>query len=245
MRYILEGSVRKANSRVRVTAQLIDASLGNHLWADRYDRDLASIFELQDEITSKVIDSVGPQIVVTEATRVRRKPPQSVDAWDFVIQALPHMWRMTMEDHQRALDLLQQAIALDPNYAHAYALIGWIYVTMFNLDTRRPIGEFTDRVLESGEKAVALDDQDPWGHLALGLGHARRRRSDLALSHLSKSVDLNPSFALGYAGLGYALAVGGQPERGIQVLEKAHRLSPRDPFLALYSPIVRYMALFA
>ena len=245
VRYILEGSVRKADSRVRVTAQLIDASLGNHLWADRYDRDLASIFELQDEITSKVIDSVGPQILVTEATRVRRKPPQSVDAWDLVIQALPHMWRMTVEDHQRALELLQQAVGLDPNYAHAHALMGWIYVSMFNLDTRRPIGEYTAKALDVGAKAVALDDQDPWGHLALGLGHARRRRSDLALSHLSKSLDLNPSFALGYAGLGYALAVGGEPERGLQALEQAHKLSPRDPFLALYSPIVRYMALFA
>jgi len=244
-RYILEGSVRKADNRVRVTAQLIDATQGNHLWADRYDRDLADIFDLQDELTSKVIDSVGPQILVTEATRVRRKPPQSIDAWDLVIQALPHMWRMTTTDHQRALQMLQQAIEIDPNYAHAHALIGWIYVSMFNLDTRRPIGEFTDRALESGTRAVTLDDQDPWGHLALGLGHARRRRSELAQSHLSKSVELNPSFALGYAGLGYALAVGGQPERGLESLEQAHRLSPRDPFLALYSPTVRYMALFA
>jgi tetratricopeptide (TPR) repeat protein len=92
---------------------------------------------------------------------------------------------------------------------------------------------------------VALDDQEPWGHLVLGLGHARRRRPEAAFTHLSQSIDLNPNFALGYAGLGYALACGGQPERGLQSLEQAHRLSPRDPFLAIYAPTVRYMALFA
>jgi TolB-like protein len=245
VRYILEGSVRKANTRVRVTAQLIDAVSGNHLWADRYDRDLTDIFDLQDEITNKVIGSVGPQILVAEAARIRRKPTHNLDAWDLVMQALPHMWRLRTEEHERALKLLQQAVALDANYAHAHALIGWIYVTMFNLDTRKSIGEFTDQALEFGQKSVTLDEQEPWGHLVLGLGHARRRRSELALTHLSKSVELSPSFALAHAGLGYALAVGGQPERGLRSLEQAHKLSPRDPFLALYSPIVRYMALFA
>ena len=245
VRYVLEGSVRKAASRVRVTAQLIDASKGVHLWADRYDRELANIFELQDEITNKVIDSVGPQIIVAEAARVRRKPPQSIDAWDLVMQALPRMWHMSTEEQRHAQDLLQQAITLDSEYAHAHALLGWTYVNMFNLDSRTPIGEFTDQALDAGERAVTLDEQDHWGHLVLGLGHARRRRSETAVMHLSQAVELNPNFALGYAGLGYAFACGGQPERGLEALEQAQRLSPRDPFLAIYAPVVRYMALFA
>jgi TolB-like protein len=245
VRYVLEGSVRKAANRVRVTGQLIDASNGNHLWAEKYDRELADIFALQDDITSRVIGSVAPQILVAEAARVQRKPPQSVDAWDLVMQAVPHMWRMSTDEHARAQELLQRAIALDGNYAHAHALLGWTYVTMFNLDTRRPIGEWTDRVLASGATAATLDDEEPWAHLVLGLGHARRRRPQLAFRHLTKSVELSPSFALGYAGLGYALACGGQPESGLQALEEAHRLSPRDPFLAIYAPTVRYMALFA
>jgi Flp pilus assembly protein TadD len=116
---------------------------------------------------------------------------------------------------------------------------------MFNLDTRRPIGEFTNQVLAAGARAVMLDDDEPWGHLVVGLGHARRRRSPLAFKHLTKSVELSPSFALGHAGLGYALACGGQPESGLVALEEAQRLSPRDPFLAIYAPVVRYMALFA
>ena len=245
VRYVLEGSVRKAASRVRVTAQLIDASKGVHLWADRYDRELANIFELQDEITNKVINSVGPQIIVAEAARVRRKPLQNVDAWDLVMQALPHMWHMSTEEQRHAQNLLQQAVALDPGYAHAHALLGWTYVNMFNLDSRTPIGEFTDQALDAGGRAVTLDEQDHWGHLVLGLGHARRRRPEAAVTHLSQSVELNPNFALGYAGLGYAFACGGQSERGLEALEQAQRLSPRDPFLTMYAPVVRYMALFA
>jgi TolB-like protein len=245
VRYILEGSVRKSASRVRVTGQLIDAMAGNHLWADRYDRELSDIFELQDEITNRVIGSVSPQILLAEAARVRRKPPQSIDAWDFVMQALPHMWRMSPDEHRRAQALVQQAIELDPNYAHAHALLGWIYITLFNLNVRSPIGEFTDKAVDAGGRAVALDDQEPWGHLVLGLGHARRRRPEPARAHLTRSIELNPNFALGYAGLGYALACGGAPEQGLQSLEQAQRLSPRDPFLATYTPIVRYMAFFA
>jgi TolB-like protein len=245
VRYILEGSVRKSASRVRVTGQLIDATAGNHLWAERYDRELSDIFELQDEITTRVVGSVSPQILIAEAARVRRKTPQSVEAWDLVMQALPYMWRMTTEDHGRAQDLLLEAIGLDPEYAHAYAMLGWTYITMFNLDTGRPIHEFTERALDAGTRAVELDDQDPWAHLVLGLAHARRRRPKPALMHLSKAIELNPSFALGHAGLGYGLAAGGDPERGLEALEQAHRLSPRDPFLAIYAPTVRYMALFA
>ena len=245
VRYVLEGSVRRSANRVRVTGQLIDAALGNHLWAERYDRELADIFEVQDDITNSVIGSVGPQILVAEAARVRRKPPQSIDAWDLVMQALPHMWRMSPDEHRRAQLLVEQAIELDPDYAHAHALLGWIYITLFNLNVRRPIGELTDKALDAGGKAVELDDQEPWGHLVLGLAHARRRRPDAAFAHLSKAIELSPSFALAHAGLGYAQACGGRPERGLKSLEQAHRLSPRDPFLATYAPIVRYMAFFA
>ncbi|HET9686245.1 MAG TPA: winged helix-turn-helix domain-containing tetratricopeptide repeat protein [Pseudolabrys sp.] len=244
VRYVLEGSVRKASGRVRVTAQLVDASKGVNLWAERYDRDLANIFELQDEITNRVIDSVGSQIIVAEAARVQRKSPQNIEAWDLVMQALPHMWRMTVDEQRVAQDLLQQAVGLDSDYAHAHALLGWTHLCMFNLNTRMPIGEFTEKALACGWRALALDEQDHWGHLVVGLGYTRRRRPDPAVMHLSKALELNPNFALGYAGLGYAYACGGQPERGLESLEQAQRLSPCDPFLAIYAPVARYMALF-
>ena len=245
VRYVLEGSVRKAGGRVRVTGQLIDAVYGVHLWADRYDRELADIFDLQDELTNSVVGAVSPQILNAEAARIRQKPPQSIDAWDLVMQALPHMWRVSAEEQRRAQELLQQAVALDAEYAHALALLGWTYVSLFNMAALRPIGEFTDTAFDIGTRAVALDNEEPWAHLVLGLSHARQRRSELAVAHLSQSVHLNPNFALGYSGLGYAFACGGEPERGLQSLEQALRLSPRDPFLAIYAPTVRYMALFA
>jgi len=215
VRYLLEGSVRKAAGKVRVTGQLIDAANGVHLWADRYDREMADVFAIQDDITNRVIDSVGSQIVAAEAARIRRKPPQSIDAWDFVIQALPHMWRASADEQRRAQDLLRQAIAIDPDYAHAHALLGWTHVSLFNLVAGQPLNEFVDQALEVGMRAVSLDGDEPWAHLVLGLGHSRRRRPERAVTHLSNAISLNPSFALAYAGLGYALACGSEPERGL------------------------------
>ncbi len=245
VRYVLEGSVRKAAGRVRVTAQLVDATKRIHVWAERYDSVLANMFNQQDEITSRIIDSVRSQLVMAEAARVRRKAPQNTDAWELVMQALPHMWRMNTAEQRLAQDLLQQAVALDADYAHAHALLGWTYVSLFNLDSHTPIGELTDNSLDTAGKALALDDQDHWGHLVLGLSYARRRRPEEAIKHLSNSVGLSPNFALGHAGLGYAFACGGQPELGLQSLEQAQRLNSLDPFLATYAPVVQYMALFA
>jgi TolB-like protein len=245
VRYVLEGSVRKAGGRVRVTGQLIDGTTGTHLWADKYDRELSDVFAIQDDITNRVVGSVGAEILMAEASRVKRKPPQSLDAWDFVIQALPNIWRMSTADQLRAQELLQHAIDRDPDYAHAHALLGWSNLIMFNLDSGAPIGTFTERASAAGARALALDDQEPWANLVVGLAHARRRRPELAIAHLTRAISLEPNFALGRAGLGYALAVGGQPERGLESVEQAERLSPRDPCMALYAPTVRYMALFA
>jgi TolB-like protein len=245
VRYVLEGSVRKAADRVRVTAQLVDTTRRIHLWADRYDSVFSNVFSQQDEITNRVIDSVRSQIIMAEAARLRCKPPENMDASDLVMRALPHMWRMSMDEQRLAQELLQQAVALDPKYAHAHALLGWTYVSMFNLDSHTPISELTEKALDAGARALALDDEDHWGHLVLGLGYARRRRSEAAVTHLSRSVALNPNFALGHAGLGYAFGCGGQPERGLESLELAQRLSPLGPFLVMCAPVVRYMALFA
>ncbi|HZP68593.1 MAG TPA: winged helix-turn-helix domain-containing protein [Pseudolabrys sp.] len=246
-RYVLEGSVRKAAGRIRITAQLVDATRRVHLWADRHDVKLAEIFDRQDAITDRIADSVGSQVILAEAMRLRRQPCGTKDARDLVTQALPHMWRMDAREQQAAQSLLQQASTLESRQerARAHALLGWTHVNMFNLESCTPINEMTEKALESGAKALSLNAEDHWGHLVLGLGHARRRRPEEAVSHLSRSVDLSPGFALGYAGLGYALACGGEPERGLQAVERARRISAFDPFLSVYAAVVRYMALFA
>jgi TolB-like protein len=245
-RYILEGSVRKAGGRIRITAQLVDATKRIHVWADRHDCEAADIFRRQDEITNRIVDSVRSQLVMAEAMRLRCKRSDGVDAHDLVTQALPHMWRMSVGEQQLAQKLLLQATALkSPQGAHAHALLGWTYMNMFNLDSHAPISELTEKALEAGATALALDPQDYWGQLVLGLGHARQRRPEDAVRHLSQCIDINPNFALGYAGLGYAFACGGQPQRGLDALERAWRLGPLDPFLSMCAPVTSYMALFA
>ena len=140
----------------------------------------------------------------------------------------------------RVAERTLEALTLARNTRHAY---GWTYVSMFNLDTGKPIHEFTERALDAGTRAVELDDQDPWGHLVRNSGTTAAARA--GVTHLLNAIALNPSFALGHAGLGYAVAAGRQPERGLEALEQAHPLSPHDPFIAIYAPTVRYMALFA
>jgi len=246
-RYVLEGSVRKAGGRIRVTAQLIDATKRIHVWADRHDSAVADIFRRQDDITNRIVDSVRSQLVMAEAMRLRGRRSADVDAHDLVTQALPHLWRMSVSEQLLAQKLLQQAATFEGPHgrAHVHALLGWTYMNMFNLDSHAPISELTEKALEAGATALALDEQDYWGHLVLGLGHARQRRPEDAVRHLSQSVEINPNFALGHAGLGYALACGGQPQRGLEALDRARQLGPLDPFLAMYAPITRYMALFA
>jgi TolB-like protein len=245
VRYAFEGSVRTVADQVRVTGRLIDAHSNVHVWADRYDCRSIKTLGRQDEISHQIVDAVTSQIIGAEAAQLRKKPIESSDARDLVVRALPHMWRTSMEEHLQAQDLLKQAVKLDPKCAHAHALLGWTYASMFNLNSHVPIGELTDGAIDAGAKAVTFDEQAHWGHLVLGIGYARRRRPEEAVAHISKSVALNPNFALGHAGLGYAFACGGQPERGLESLREAQRLSPLDPFLAMYAPVVRYMASFA
>ena len=246
-RYVLEGSVRKAGGYIRVTAQLIDAGKRIHVWADRHDSAVADIFRRQDDITNRIVDSVRSQLVMAEAMRLRGRRSADVDTHDLVTQALPHMWRMSVSEQQLAQTLLQQAAVREApqGRAHVHALLGWTYMNMFNLDSHAPIGELTEKALEAGTTALALDEQDYWGHLVLGLGRARQRRPDDAVRHLLQSVEINPNFALGHAGLGYALACGGQPQRGLEAVARAWQLGPLDPFLAIYAPVTQYMALFA
>ena len=125
VRYVVEGSVRKAGNRVRITAQLIDASNGSHLWADRFDGSLDDIFDLQDQITEQIVIAVEPEIQVQERKRARRKPPGSLDAWEHMQRGLSHFYRINKADRSAAISLLRQAIALDPDFAVAHAYLAY------------------------------------------------------------------------------------------------------------------------
>ncbi len=231
--YILEGSVRKAGNRVRITAQLIDAATGNHIWAERFDRDLEDIFAVQDEITESVVAAIGPELMVAETRRAQRKPPQSLDAWDYVLRALSHIWRQSEEDYGVAKDLLLRAVEIDPGYAQAHSMLGWLYIHHAWMLGDKPEETFL-LALEAARTAVALDEHDPWARVVLGRVHAYDRDHENAVAELEKAIQLNPNLPIARGMLGLTLAYGGKSEQAIAELDRAIRANPRDPFNSFY-----------
>ena len=180
VRYVLEGSVRKAGTRARVTAQLLDAISGHHVWAERYDRDLADIFAVQDEITEQVVAAIEPQLYAAEGIRAKRKPPESFDAWECVVRALALMNSRTRPDVAAANELLRKAIALDPGYAQAHSLLSFVTTLGVHMGWE-PRESTLALASDAAHKALFLDSDDPWAHVALGYVLAWSRRADDAL----------------------------------------------------------------
>jgi TolB-like protein len=242
--YVLEGSVRKAGDRVRISAQLIDATTGNHVWADRYDRNLEDIFAVQDEITDTVVATIEPQLYAAEGERSRRKAPDNLSAWDLVMRALPHFWKYTEGGDGEALTLLAEAMALDPEYAKARSLSALVRMHIVWMGWSDTPAEALRLVSETARAAVQLDEQDPWAHLALGQTYSYARNPEDAVAAIRKAIDLNPSFAMAHAWLGIVLGYAGMPEGAIGEIDQAVRISPLDPFNTIY-PTFRSVVHFA
>ncbi len=231
VRYVLEGSIRKSGDRVRISAQLIDATTGRHVWAERYDREIEDIFELQDEMTQTIVAAVEPELGAFEREQALRKPPQSLDAWETYQRGLWHMWSFTKTDNAKALPFLQRARELDPNFATAYAYEGYSHFLNVMLGyTQTPV-ESIAAALEAANKAAALDDKDPAAYLTLGRVHMMRGEHGTSIAALERALNLNPSFAPAHFGLGFALALAGRLDEALGALEKAVRLNPRDPLI--------------
>ena len=228
VRYVLEGSVRKGGNRVRITAQLIDASTNNHVWADRYDGDLTDIFSLQDEITKKVVAAIEPRLLEAEGVRALARAPADLDAWELVARANSIYWRMTPTDSEAAITLYRQAVRQYSEYAPAHSMlavallmsgfVGWTAMTA-NLK----------EAAELAARAAKLDGSDPWAHLALGQLATMRRQTDTAVQAFQHALELNPNFAAAHGFLGYALALNGQSEQALHHLTQALNQSPHDP----------------
>jgi adenylate cyclase len=243
VRYVLEGSVRKAGSRVRVTAQLIDADTGNHIWAERYDRELTDVFAVQDEITETVVATIEPQLYLAESERANRKAPDNLDAWDMTMRSMPHLWRMTGPDIARAQELLQAAIRRDPGYARAHGLLAFSYIWNAWMGWGEDPTRLISEAESSARRATGYDDLDPWAHLVMGAVHGYARRHEDAVGELRKALELNPNFSLAYAWLGIIMGYAGKVEESIEALDQACRISPRDPFNA-WLPVLRSIGLF-
>lgn len=227
VRYVLEGSVRKGGDRLRVTGQLIDATSGNHIWAERYDRPTAEIFALQDEITASVVVAIEPQIYAAESFRLRSKSPESLDAWGCVVRAMPYIWTWVIQDEDTGINLLKRAIELDPGYARARSLLAWAFATRVasgKLEFEQGISD----ALTLAQRAIDLDPDDPWAHFAAGYVYVFSRRLGPAVEELNEALQCNPNFAFARTILGCAYGYAGLAEDGIGQLELARRLSPRD-----------------
>jgi len=237
--YVLEGSVQKSGERVRITAQLNDAATGSHVWAERYDRKLADVFAVQDEITEAIVGAIEPQLYVAEDFRARRKPPDSMDAWDLVMRALSHYWRVTRQDNMVAQALLEKAAAVDPHYGQAHGVLAASHTFGAHMgwdDMARiaPIAE------QAAARAIEADGDDPWAHFALGCVYLFARRFENSLAEFEFALQLNPNFSLAQGYYGLALAYAGRWKDGSLAAGRALRLSPRDPCSAIYCGIASY-----
>ncbi len=239
VRYVVEGSVRKNGDRVRITAQLNDTATGSHVWAEHYDRDLVDVFAVQDEITDAIVMAIEPQIYAAENFRSRRKPPNSVDAWDLVMRALSHHWRITRADSIAAQALLEKAIAIDPDYGQALALLATnhmfgVHLGWVDIATAVPIAE------RAALAAIAADNEDAWAHTALGSVYFSTRRLDHSLAEFELALQLNPNFSLAQGYYALALCYSGRWQDAYAATQRAIRQSPRDPSLAIYYGVAAY-----
>jgi adenylate cyclase len=228
VRYILEGSLRKAGNRIRVTAQLVEADSGKHVWAERYDRDLADIFALQDQITEAVTIAIAPAIADAEQQRAMRKPPGSLDAWAAYQRGLWHLSKSTPDDISFAEKFFQQAIDLDPSFSGAYGgLAGAQDQAAYFF--KRDLGEALRSAEALARRAVALDGADAEARSLLG--HVLWRRGDYegALAEAERALAIAPNLAFAHQTLGATLIFSGRPKEGVAALERSIRLDPRDP----------------
>jgi TolB-like protein/cytochrome c-type biogenesis protein CcmH/NrfG len=235
--YVVEGSVRKSGDRVRITAQLNDVATGSHIWAEHYDRRLVDVFAVQDEITEAIVAAIEPQLYARESSRAQRKPPDNMDAWDLVMRALSHYWRVTQEDNVVAQALLEKAVEIDPNYGQALGVLA----TMFSFHMGWAEGATAVPIAERAAlAAIRVDSEDPWAHHALGCVCLFTRRFDDSLAEFELALQLNPNFSLAQGFYGLALSYCGRCEEADRAARRALRLSPRDPFSALFTGIAAY-----
>jgi adenylate cyclase len=221
--------VQKTDKRVRINAQLVDATTGRHLWAERYDRPLQDIFALQDEIVQRIVTTLELQLTLWEQGMLVRKRTDNVDAYDLYLRGLASFFRFTKEAHFQARQLFEQAIKLDPQYAEAYASLGGMYQMagffQWSQDPHRDL----EQAFTLAQQAIALDDSLPAAHQVLSLVYIRNRQYEQARVEAERTITLAPSSPRGYVTLGAVLNFTGQAEQAIGWLEQALRLDPRYP----------------
>jgi adenylate cyclase len=237
VRYALEGSVRMVGQSIRITGQLIDAEKGSHIWAEKYDRQLHDIFAVQDEIVGNIVASIEPQLYAREGYRAAAKPPEGVDVWGLVVRAIDLVNRFGHKENEDAQRLLRRALALDPRYARAHAILSWAvwWATLYYYipDRSQGYGESA----RHAQEALRLDRNEPWARLTVGLNLSTSGQHQRAMAEHEAALALNPSFALARTTYGWALLRAGRFDEAIAETAKALRMSPLDSFSGLYTTI--------
>jgi len=228
VRYVLEGSVRRSGEKIRITAQLIDAMTGYHLWAERYDRDLKEIFALQDEITMKILQSIRVKLMDGEQA-LRGKPPRNLEAYLKLLQTQEYLYRFSNEGNIMAKQLAEEAIALDPEFAVAYYALAGAHMMDVWFGSNKSPKESLDKAVELAQKAISLDPNDPRHYALLGNVYVMKRNYDKAITEGEKAVALDPGGADVHAWLGMSLNYADKPKEAIPLFEKAIRLNPNGP----------------
>jgi adenylate cyclase len=226
VRYVLEGSVRRAGDKLRINAQLIEAAGGNHLWAERYDGDLTDIFALQDQITESVVAALAVTLTRAEQRRALGKKTQDLQAYDYVLRGNAYHHRMTKEDNLKAEEMFERAIERDPEYAPAYAGLAWVLVHNSNQEWSSDAQRTLKAALENAERAVVLDDSLAKAHMVLGDVYCWTKQCEQAVAEGRRAIALDPSYADGHMALAYYLVTAGHADEAVEEVQKALRFNP-------------------
>lgn len=227
--YVLEGSVQRAGDRIRITVQLVETEAGRHIWAEHYDGTIDEVFDLQDRITERVAGELQPSIRLAEIERSRRKRPQDQSAYDFTMRAMPHVWALEREESEKALDLLDQALAIDPDYPLALSLAGWCHAQGSVYNWSDDIAGSQAEALKLAERAAELSGDDSLILAVLGAAHTVVRNFGTARVLLERAVALDPNAAWAWQRLGWLENYSDRPEPALEHFGRALRLSPLDP----------------
>jgi len=231
VRYVLEGSLRKSDNRIRVTAELVEAETGKHVWVERYDRDLADIFPLQDEITESVTIAIAPAIADAELRRAMRKHPGSLDAWAAYQRGLWHLHKFRSNDNARAQKFFQQAINIDPTFAGGYKGLALAQGQAASELLTRSLAEAQSSAEALARQAVVLDSRDAEARSYLANALWMRGDYEGALAEAERALAISPNLVRGHSMLGATLIFSGRPKEGLAAVETSIRLDPRDPML--------------
>ena len=231
--YVLEGNVQKAGNKVRITAQLVDATTGHHLWAENYDRNLVDIFAVRDEVTRSIVATLMGadygKLAQAELERLRRKDTENLEAYEYILRSI-HIWlRFTNDANSKARRLAEKAIDLDPGYARAYIMLAWVDLNAYRWKWSDDPEKSLEQAYEMARKSIELDDSDSWGHWALGVVYLYRGDHEDAIAQYNKALALNPNDADVMAHMGLPLTFAGQPKQAIEQLKRAMRLNPAYP----------------